>query len=79
MRFHRRPRAYVPKYLARVEIPRTSTNECPSTALAEVVVELALDPRGRWIRVPRAGHTVQGDDPRALIGAPREFLATVVW
>lgn len=29
---------------------------------------------GRWVRIPDAGHTVQGDNPRAMVGVLREFL-----
>ena len=32
-------------------------------------------PDGRWVRIPRAGHTVQGDNPKDLAAALREFLA----
>jgi esterase len=32
-------------------------------------------PDGRWIKIPRAGHTVQGDNPKDLAAALREFLA----
>jgi pimeloyl-ACP methyl ester carboxylesterase len=31
-------------------------------------------PDGRWIKIPRAGHTVQGDNPKDLAAALREFL-----
>jgi pimeloyl-ACP methyl ester carboxylesterase len=31
--------------------------------------------RGRWARIDGAGHTVQGDNPAALLVALREFLA----
>ena len=34
-------------------------------------------PRGRGVVVPNAGHTVQGDNPRALIAALEEFLASL--
>ena len=33
--------------------------------------------RGRWTRVERAGHTVQGDNPAALVAALRPFLDEV--
>jgi pimeloyl-ACP methyl ester carboxylesterase len=33
-------------------------------------------PDGRWVRIPDSGHTVQGDNPRALVASLREFLAT---
>ena len=31
-------------------------------------------PRGRWLEIPGAGHSVQGDQPKALIEALRPFL-----
>jgi pimeloyl-ACP methyl ester carboxylesterase len=31
-------------------------------------------PDGRWVRIPQAGHTVQGDNPKDLVAALREFL-----
>jgi pimeloyl-ACP methyl ester carboxylesterase len=32
-------------------------------------------PNGRWRLVPKAGHTVQGDNPKDLIVHMREFFA----
>ena len=31
-------------------------------------------PDGRYVSIPRAGHTVQGDNPKDLAAALREFL-----
>jgi esterase len=31
-------------------------------------------PDGRWVKIPQAGHTVQGDNPRDLVAALRLFL-----
>jgi esterase len=31
-------------------------------------------PDGRWVKIPKAGHTVQGDNPKDLVAALREFL-----
>jgi pimeloyl-ACP methyl ester carboxylesterase len=31
-------------------------------------------PDGRWVKIPQAGHTVQGDNPKALVAALRAFL-----
>src|SRR5271169_4802889 len=31
-------------------------------------------PDGRWIKIPKAGHTVQGDNPKDLVAALRTFL-----
>jgi pimeloyl-ACP methyl ester carboxylesterase len=33
--------------------------------------------RGRWVKIERAGHTVQGDNPAGLLVSLREFLAEV--
>jgi pimeloyl-ACP methyl ester carboxylesterase len=35
-------------------------------------------PRGRWLAIPGAGHSVQGDQPKALIEALRPFLDELV-
>jgi pimeloyl-ACP methyl ester carboxylesterase len=32
---------------------------------------------GRWVRIENASHTVQSDQPVALVAAIREFLASV--
>lgn len=32
-------------------------------------------PRGEWVRIEGAGHTVQGDNPKALVAELRRFLA----
>jgi pimeloyl-ACP methyl ester carboxylesterase len=34
-------------------------------------------PNGRWIAIDGAGHSVQGDQPRALVEALRAFLAEI--
>jgi len=31
-------------------------------------------PNGRWVTIPKAGHTVQGDNPKDLAAALRDFL-----
>jgi len=31
-------------------------------------------PNGRWLRIADAGHTVQGDNPRDMVIALREFF-----
>ncbi len=31
-------------------------------------------PDGRWVKIPKAGHTVQGDNPKDLVAALHEFL-----
>lgn len=66
---------------------RIEAISCPTLILRGSESDLFLDehaerfakavPEGRWIRIEGAGHTIQGDAPRALIGAVREFLRTV--
>jgi pimeloyl-ACP methyl ester carboxylesterase len=34
-------------------------------------------PHGRWLRVENAGHTIQGDNPRALLEVLDPFLAEI--
>lgn len=34
-------------------------------------------PKGRWQRVPEAGHTIQGDNPRGLLEALRPFMREI--
>lgn len=34
-------------------------------------------PAGRWVRIENAGHTVQGDNPRGLLDALREFFSEI--
>jgi pimeloyl-ACP methyl ester carboxylesterase len=34
-------------------------------------------PNGRWLRVENAGHTIQGDNPRALLDALDPFLEEI--
>lgn len=35
-------------------------------------------PRGEWVKIEHAGHTVQGDNPRALVAELERFLAAHV-
>jgi pimeloyl-ACP methyl ester carboxylesterase len=34
-------------------------------------------PNGRWVKVPDAGHTIQGDNPRGLLDALRPFIKEI--
>jgi pimeloyl-ACP methyl ester carboxylesterase len=34
-------------------------------------------PDGRWVTVPHAGHTVQGDNPKGLVAALRKFFGEI--
>jgi len=61
---------------------------CPTLvvrgALSDVFTDDAAEalaralPRGRWLRIEGAGHTVQGDNPAGLIAALRPFVAALV-
>ena len=31
-------------------------------------------PNSRWVKIPGAGHTVQGDNPKGLVAELRRFL-----
>lgn len=60
---------------------------CPTLVVRGAESDLFLDedaaafaealPDGRWVRIEGAGHTVQGDNPRQLVGAIRQFLGEV--
>jgi esterase len=60
---------------------------CPTLvvrgALSDVLTDDAAErfsrslPNGRWVRVEKSGHNVQGDNPRALLDAMRAFFAEV--
>ena len=57
---------------------------CPTLVVRGAISDVLLDdaaerfaralPDGRWVRIEGAGHTVQGDNPAALIRAVRDFL-----
>jgi pimeloyl-ACP methyl ester carboxylesterase len=49
-------------------------------ALSEVLTDELADsfaralPNGRWVTIEKAGHNVQGDNPRALLDAMHSFF-----
>jgi len=61
------------------------TIRCPTLVVRGAESDVFLDehaerfaralPDGRWVRVERAGHTIQGDNPRGLVDELRRFLA----
>jgi pimeloyl-ACP methyl ester carboxylesterase len=63
---------------------RLDAVRCPALVVRGAESDVFLDehaerfaralPDGRWVRVPGAGHTVQGDNPRGLIEALTTFL-----
>jgi len=64
-----------------------ATVECPTLVVRGAQSDVFHDedaerlatrlPRGRWVRVENAGHTVQGDNPAGLLAELRKFLAEV--
>lgn len=58
--------------------------QCPTLivrgALSDVLTDAAAEkfarslPNGRWVRIEKSGHNVQGDNPRALLDAMLSFL-----
>jgi pimeloyl-ACP methyl ester carboxylesterase len=66
---------------------KTSGVTCPTLVVRGAKSDLFLDedaaefaatlPDGRWARIEDAGHTVQGDNPRALVDVLRGFFADV--
>jgi pimeloyl-ACP methyl ester carboxylesterase len=62
--------------LARVTCPTLVVRGAESDVFHEEDAErLAKNlPDGRYVTIPRAGHTVQGDNPKDLAAALREFL-----
>ncbi len=61
--------------------------KCPTLvvrgALSDVLTDAAAEkfarslPNGRWVRVEKSGHNVQGDNPRALLDAMAAFFKDV--
>jgi esterase len=61
--------------------------KCPTLvvrgALSDVLTDAGAEkfahalPNGRWVRIEKSGHNVQGDNPRALLDAMDEFFRTV--
>jgi len=49
-------------------------------ALSDVLTDAAAEkfarslPNGRWVRIERSGHNVQGDNPRGLLDAMTGFF-----
>ncbi len=74
---HREERAALADGLARILCPTLVVRGGDSDVFhAEDAERLAARlPNGRWVTVPDAGHTVQGDNPKALVAELRRFLA----
>ena len=84
---YRRYKAFTPEERERrsarlwAAVPRVS---CPTLVVRGAQSDVFHDedaekltaalPNGRWVRIEGAGHTVQGDQPKALVAALREFF-----
>jgi non-heme chloroperoxidase len=61
--------------------------KCPTLivrgALSDVLTDASAEkfarslPNGRWVRIEKSGHNVQGDNPRALLDAMATFFGEV--
>jgi pimeloyl-ACP methyl ester carboxylesterase len=73
---HAAERRNLAEGLARVTCPTLVVRGAESDVFHDEDAErLAAGLRnGRWAKIPKAGHTVQGDNPKDLVAALREFL-----
>jgi pimeloyl-ACP methyl ester carboxylesterase len=76
---HRAERARLADGLARIACPSLVVRGGESDVFHEEDAErlAARLPNGRHVTVPRAGHTVQGDNPKDLVAELRRFLGGV--
>jgi len=74
---HRAERAKLADGLARIACPALVVRGGESDVFHEEDgIRLAQRlPRGKFVTVPKAGHTVQGDNPKDLVAELRRFLA----
>ncbi|HVC54931.1 MAG TPA: alpha/beta hydrolase [Stellaceae bacterium] len=74
---HRAERAQLADGLARIACPTLVVRGGESDVFHEEdAIRLAARlPDGKFVTVPRAGHTVQGDNPKGLVAELRRFLA----
>jgi pimeloyl-ACP methyl ester carboxylesterase len=73
---HAAERQRLAEGLARVTCPTLVVRGADSDVFHDEDAErlTAGLPDGRWVKIPRAGHTVQGDNPKDLVVALRDFL-----
>jgi len=74
---HRAERAGLADGLARIACPTLVVRGGESDVFHEEDLQRLVDrlPNGRGVTIPRAGHTVQGDNPKDLVAELRRFLA----
>jgi esterase len=74
---HTAERRALAEGLAKVTVPTLVVRGAESDVFHEEDAERLLQrlPDGRYVTIPRAGHTVQGDNPKDLAEALREFLS----
>jgi esterase len=74
---HTAERRALAKGLAKVTVPTLVVRGAESDVFHEEDAERLVQrlPDGRYVTIPRAGHTVQGDNPKDLAEALREFLS----
>ena len=74
---HRTERAALAYGLSRIKCPTLIVRGGDSDVFHEEDgIRLAQRlPDGKFVTVPRAGHTVQGDNPKDLVAELRRFLA----
>ena len=68
--------ARIAEGLAKVTCPTLVVRGAESDVFHEEDAERLASrlPNGRYVTIPKAGHTVQGDNPKDLAAALREFL-----
>jgi esterase len=76
---HRGDRQALAEQLHRVTCPTLVVRGADSDVFHDEDAELLATglPDGRWVKVPNAGHTVQGDNPKDLVAALRGFFTEI--
>lgn len=71
--------SYLATRLAAITCPTLVVRGAESRVFWDEDAQRVVDrlPIARWLQIPHAGHTVQGDNPRLLAAALREFFAEI--